>query len=126
MRIAPRVTLTEQQRKQLKIYSRGRRVAARLMERSRIVLLAADGKQDSEIAVLLVIPRQKAARWRRRFLDLGVAGLEKDVKVKKDGHVISRTDDLMAADEGWKVSTDGLLLLKIKHDKLAVRIDVAR
>jgi hypothetical protein len=55
-----------------------------------------------------------------------VAGLEPDVKVKMDGRVIARTDDLMAADEGWKVSTDGLLLLKIKHDKLAVRIDVAR
>jgi hypothetical protein len=55
-----------------------------------------------------------------------VAGLEPDVKVKKDGRVIAQTDDLKAADEGWKVSTDGLLLLKIKHDKLAVRIDVAR
>ena len=55
-----------------------------------------------------------------------VAGLEPDVKVKKDGRVIARTDDLKAADEGWKVSTDGLLLLKIKHDKLAARIDVGR
>jgi len=78
MRTAPRVTLTEQQQKQLQTYARGRSIAARLVERSRIVLLAADGKQDSEIAALLSIPRQKAARWRRRFLDLGVAGLEQD------------------------------------------------
>ena len=78
MRIAPRVALTEQQRNQLQTYARGRRVATRLMERSRIVLLAAHGKQDSEIAELLAIPRQKAARWRQRFLELGVAGLEKD------------------------------------------------
>ncbi|MBW8016202.1 MAG: hypothetical protein FVQ82_08450 [Planctomycetes bacterium] len=55
-----------------------------------------------------------------------VAGLGSDVKVKKNGRVLARTDDLEAADEGWKVSADGLLLLKIKHDKLAVRIDVAR
>ena len=55
-----------------------------------------------------------------------VAGLEPDVRVKKNGRVLARTDDLEAADEGWKVSADGLLLLKIKHDKLAVRIDVAR
>jgi hypothetical protein len=48
------------------------------------------------------------------------------VEVKKNGRVLARTDDLDADDEGWKVSADGLLLLKIKHDKLAVRIDVAR
>jgi len=78
MRIAPRVTLTEQQRELLQTYSRGRKVAARLMERSRIVLLAGEGKQDTEIAEQLSIPRQKAGRWRKRFLELGVAGLEKD------------------------------------------------
>ena len=55
-----------------------------------------------------------------------VAGLGPGIKVKKNGRVLARTDDLEAADEGWKVSADGLLLLKIKHDKLAVRIDVAR
>ena len=48
------------------------------------------------------------------------------IEVKKNGGVLARTDDLEAADEGWKVSAEGLLLLKIKHDKLAVRIDVAR
>ncbi len=78
MRIAPQVTLTEQQRNQLQTYARGRSIAARLVERSRIVLIAAEGKQDSEIAAQLAIPRQKAARWRKRFLELGVAGLEKD------------------------------------------------
>jgi transposase len=78
MRIAPKVVLTEQQRKQLQTYARGRSVAARLVERARIVLYASEGKQDSEIAEQLAIPRQKAARWRKRFLELGVAGLVKD------------------------------------------------
>lgn len=55
-----------------------------------------------------------------------VAGLERDVKVKKNGRVFAPTGDLMTADEGWKVSTDGLLLLKIKHDKLTIRIDVIK
>ena len=115
MRIAPRVTLTEQQRKQLKIYSRGRRVAARLMERSRIVLLAADGKQDSEIAVLLAIPRQKAARWRRRFLELGVAGLEKDaprsgrpreITAAKVNEVVTKTTQTLPANATqWSTRT---------------------
>jgi transposase len=40
--------------------------------------LAADGKQDLEIAAEIGISNQKAARWRKRFLQLGLAGLEKD------------------------------------------------
>jgi transposase len=40
--------------------------------------LAADGKQDLEIAAEIGISNQKAARWRKRFLKLGLAGLEKD------------------------------------------------
>jgi transposase len=78
MRIAPAVTLTEQQRKQLEANVRGRSLAARLVERSRIVLLAADGTRDSDIAVALNITPHKAARWRSRFLEFGLAGLEKD------------------------------------------------
>lgn len=78
MRIAPQITLTEQDRVRLRTYARGRRVAARLAERSSIVLLAAEGKQDTEIAERLSISRQKAARWRKRFLRLGVAALDKD------------------------------------------------
>jgi transposase len=78
MRVAAPVSLTADQQAQLQAWARGRRVAARLVERFRIVLLAAEGKQDVEIAALLSIPRQKAARWRKRFLEGGLAGLEKD------------------------------------------------
>ena len=78
MRVAAPVNLTADQQTQLQAWARGRRFAARLVERSRIVLLAAEGKQDVEIAALLSIPRQKAARWRKRFLARGLAGLEKD------------------------------------------------
>ncbi len=41
-------------------------------------MLAAAGKQDLEIAAEIGISNQKAARWRKRFLKLGLAGLEKD------------------------------------------------
>jgi transposase len=50
----------------------------RLVERARIVLLAAAGKQDKEIAAELHITAHKVARWRNRYLDLGLTGLEKD------------------------------------------------
>jgi transposase len=43
-----------------------------------VVLLAAEGKQNLEIADILSISLQKAARWRWRFLAKGLPGLEKD------------------------------------------------
>lgn len=78
MRVAPAVQLNPQQREVLEQRSRARSLPARVVERARIVLLAAEGKQDKEIAKQLSIGVQKAARWRARFLALGVEGLEKD------------------------------------------------
>jgi hypothetical protein len=51
---------------------------ARVLLRARIVLLAAEGKQDLEIARLLSIVPRNAARWRSRFLRDGIAGQEHD------------------------------------------------
>jgi transposase len=48
------------------------------VERARIVLLAAAGWQDQQIAAKLKITSAKAARWRNRFLDGGLAALDKD------------------------------------------------
>ena len=78
MRVAPTVTLGEEQQKTLEQWARGRSLPARMVERSRIILLAAAGKQDLEIAGELGISNQKAARWRKRFLNAGLEGLAKD------------------------------------------------
>ena len=78
MRVAPQVVLTEDQERTLHQWARGRSLPARQVERARVVLLAAAGKQDLEIAVEVGISNQKAARWRKRFLQMGLAGLEKD------------------------------------------------
>jgi Homeodomain-like domain len=78
MRVAPPVELTDGQRQTLQQWARGRSLPARQVERARVVLLAADGKQDLEIAAEIGISNQKAARWRKRFLKLGLVGLEKD------------------------------------------------
>src|SRR5712692_10119540 len=78
MRIAPRVVLTEDQERTLHQWARGRSLPTRQVERARVVLLAAAGKQDLEIASAVGISNQKAARWRKRFLVMGLAGLEKD------------------------------------------------
>lgn len=78
MRVAPSVVLTDEQRQALEQWARGRSLPVRQVERARIVLLAASGLQDLEIAEELRISNQKAARWRRRFLKAGLTGLEKD------------------------------------------------
>ena len=50
----------------------------RVALRSRIVLLAADGKQHKQISEELKISPRMAALWRGRFLLRGVEGLLKD------------------------------------------------
>jgi transposase len=47
-------------------------------ERCRIVLRAAEGRTNEQIAAELKITRQKVARWRNRFREHGRAGLEHD------------------------------------------------
>ena len=78
MRIAPAIKLTPDQQSLLESQARSRSLPARLVERSHIVLLAARGQQDKEIAHTLHMSPQKVSRWRKRFLRLGLAGLEKD------------------------------------------------
>ena len=78
MRVAPPVTLNSSQRETLQQWARSRSLPARQIERARVVLLAAEGKTDLEIAASLHISNQKAARWRKRFLQFALAGLVKD------------------------------------------------
>lgn len=78
MRVAPQVKLTEEQSSRLKAWARGRKTSARLVRRAQIILLAAEGKQNKEIGALVGMMPRIVAVWRQRFLDLGLAGLEKD------------------------------------------------
>ena len=78
MRVARPVELNKQERSMLEQIARGRSLPARLVERARIVLRAAAGMQDQQIAAQLGITPEKAARWRNRYLDRGIEGLEKD------------------------------------------------
>ena len=78
MRKAPTIELDDKQRMELERLSRSRSTSVRLAERSRIVLLAAEGRNNYEIATRLGITRQKAGRWRNRFAERGLAGIEKD------------------------------------------------
>ena len=53
MKIAPIITLSEEERKTLESWSRGRSTQARLVLRAKIVLAAASGKTNEVIAMEL-------------------------------------------------------------------------
>lgn len=78
MRTACPVTVTDEQRSILLAWSRGRLVAVRLQLRARIVLLAAEGKRNTQIAEALAVDVTVVGRWRRRFASQGLAGIEQD------------------------------------------------
>ena len=78
MRVARPVVLSADQQCALESRARARSAPARTVERARIVLLASAGLQDQQIAAKLKITPEKAARWRNRFLDGGLAALDKD------------------------------------------------
>jgi len=72
--LAP-VDLTADERARLESWTRRRTSAQALAMRARIVLLAADGLNNTEIAAELRIHRNVAGKWRSRFLEHRLDGL---------------------------------------------------
>jgi transposase len=78
MRRACGIVLDEQERITLEKWSKGRLTPARLVTRAKIVLLAAQGMENREIASKLHIGRDTVGTWRLRFLERRLAGIVKD------------------------------------------------
>ncbi len=98
MRVAPQILLDDEEGKILQRWSRGRSTPARLVLRAKIVLHAAQGKQNKAIAVDLGTERTIVGRWRSRFAQHRLAGIEKDAprggrKPTKRNQVVRRIID---------------------------------
>ncbi len=78
MRVAPKIVLSPEEEKGLRKLSGGRSCSVRLAQRAKIVLLAAKGLENCRIAAELGIDRGTVSRWRRRYLEAGLKGIEKD------------------------------------------------
>ena len=65
---AAEIVLTDEERRELEGWARRRRSAAGLALRSRIVLAAADGESNSDLARRLGVSRSTVMRWRNRFV----------------------------------------------------------
>jgi transposase len=79
MRVAPEIILTDDERAELAKLVRSKLSSVRLAQRARIVLLAADGIQNKVIAQQLDVGRVQVSRWRERYAQSRLSGIERDL-----------------------------------------------
>ena len=70
------IVLTVEERAELERRARSYKGPYAVVMRAKIVLLAADGWANVEIAARCDTSPQVVCRWRKRFFELGVKGLE--------------------------------------------------
>jgi transposase len=73
--VAVAIELSDEERRQLEVWTRRRTSAQALALRSRIVLGAADGLKNTEIAERLGVTRPMVTKWRNRFAEYRLDGL---------------------------------------------------
>jgi LuxR family maltose regulon positive regulatory protein len=76
MRVAAEVVLTAREREELAVLANSAATSPRLALRVRIVLLAAQGMQNKDIADELGMGRAQVARWRERYVQWRLPGIE--------------------------------------------------
>ena len=79
MRVAVEIKLTTRERKTLQSWARSRTLPKRQTERAKIVLLAARGRSNGDIAEELGMKPHTVGRWRSRFAEDRLKGIEKDL-----------------------------------------------
>ena len=78
MRIASLIKLTGTEQRNLQRLSKARSSAIRVRERCAMILLAAEGVKNQDIAKALRQDPGKGGRWRKRYAQMGLAGILKD------------------------------------------------
>lgn len=78
MNISEQIVLTPKEQAIIERWSRSKSIPLRMVQRARIIQLAAEGVYNHEIAKYLNISRPTVQLWRERFLAFRLPGLEKD------------------------------------------------
>ena len=133
MRVAVEINLEPAMRNRLLRYSTATNISPKLRVRSQIVLLAAEGRTNKEIAAELDLDQPQVGRWRKRFAEQGLNGIEKDksrpgrikpLSKRKESEIIRKTlhskpkgsthwsRSLMAKEVGVSASTVGRIWKK--------------
>jgi putative transposase len=76
----PQITLEEHDRQQLQSIAKSRSLPHGLVNRARLVLLAAEGQSNASIAKKLNLSQQSICLWRKRFLQQGMQGLHEELR----------------------------------------------
>lgn len=92
MRVAKTIELNDDTERELRSLTKGRRVEVRLQQRALVILLAAEGLQNKDIAVQVELDRRQVALWRQRFLEGGIDALRKDAP--RSGRPVTVTSEV--------------------------------
>jgi hypothetical protein len=92
MRVAPEIELTDEERVELSKLARSQLSSVRLVQRARIVLLAADGMQNKGIAQQLGVGRVQVSRWREHGLK---PHLVRGFKLSRDPEFAEKLGDVV-------------------------------
>jgi hypothetical protein len=71
-----RIELVEEDRRELERRAAAATLPFRVVQRARLILYAAEGLADKEIAVRCDCHPQVVSKWRRRFCEQGIEGLK--------------------------------------------------
>ncbi|ADG20722.1 transposase [Paraburkholderia sp. JPY681] len=97
------VMVSELEREQLLSMSRSRSLPHSLVRRAKIVLMAADGHTNQEIAMQYEVTPPAITHWKKRFVAQGLAGLHDEART---GRPRAHDDEAVAE-----------LLAKVLHEK---------
>jgi putative transposase len=78
--VARPVVLSEEQKAQLESFAASRSLPHAQVERAKIVLKAAAGMQNIQIAEQLSTTRETVGKWRKRFVEAGIEGLYDELR----------------------------------------------
>jgi hypothetical protein len=78
MKVAEPILLSPEERTKLDTWASARSMPFRIVQRAKIIQMAANGVLSQDIAQQLHISRPTVQLWRQRFLSLRQTGLEKD------------------------------------------------
>jgi transposase len=117
VRVAPTIVLSDEEKAELTKLARSKMTSVRLAQRARIVLLAAQGLQNKDIAAELRVGRVQVGRWRDRYAQGGIEGIERDLprgapplKVDVNQLVELTTQTTPAAATHWSTRKMGAVL----------------
>jgi transposase len=79
MRVARAIQLSSVERSELQRLARSATTSVRLARRAKMVLLAAEGWENREIAAEIGVGRVQVARWRDRYAEGGLEAIEQDL-----------------------------------------------